>query len=131
MLRSFVGLMNVDQGFQRDRVLVAQVFAYDQHPTPADLRRFFDSALARLSALPAVQNAGAVSAMPFIESNINIQGTIAISGRPPVTSGEAPRSHLSIATPGYFEAMRIPLKEGRLLEARDGPDAARCQAASA
>jgi putative ABC transport system permease protein len=125
LLRSFVGLMNVDPGFQRDRVLVAQVFAYDQYPTPADLRRFFDGTLARLGALPAVQHAGAVSAMPFIESNINIQGTIAISGRPPVTTGEAPRAHLTIATPGYFEAMRIPLKEGRLLEPRDGPDAAR------
>ena len=63
--------------------------------------------------------------MPFIESNINIQNAIAISGRPEPTQGEAPRAFLSVATPGYFEAMRIPLKAGRLLEERDGADSKR------
>jgi putative ABC transport system permease protein len=125
LLRSFVGLMNVDPGFQRDRVLVAQVFAYGIYPTPADLGRFFDTTIARLSALPAVQHAGAVSAMPFIESNINIQDAITISGRPPATDGESPRAYLSIASPGYFDAMRIPLIDGRSLDARDGAEAKR------
>jgi putative ABC transport system permease protein len=115
--------MSVDPGFARDRVVVTQVFAWDHNPTPADLRSFFDSAITRLAALPAVQHVGAVSAMPFIESNINIQSVIEIGGRPPVTEGEAPSAHVSVATPGYFEAMRIPLKAGRHLEARDGHDA--------
>ena len=119
LLRSFVGLMQVDPGFARDRVLVAQVFAWDFNPKPADLRRFFDTTIERLVALPAVQHAGAVSAMPFIESNINIQNLIAISGRPEQASGEAPRAFLSVATPGYFEAMGIPLKAGRGLEPQD------------
>ncbi len=122
LIRSFISLMGVDPGFQRDRVLVAQVFAWDHNPTPAQLRTFFDSTIARLGALPAVQHVGAVSAMPFIESNINMQGVIAISGRPPVTEGEAPRSSLTVAAPGYFDALRIPLKSGRHLDARDGPD---------
>jgi len=47
LIRSFVGLMSVDPGFQRDRVLVAQGFAWDHNPTPAQLRTFFDSAIAR------------------------------------------------------------------------------------
>ena len=122
LMRSFVGLMSVDPGFQRERVLVAQVFAWDHNPTPGQLRGFFDAAIARLSALPAVQHVGAVSAMPFIESNINIQNVIAISGRPPASEGDAPRAFMSVATPGYFEAMRIPLMAGRHLDARDGPD---------
>ncbi len=122
LIRSFLGLMNVDPGFQRDRVLVAQVFAWDHNPTPAQLRTFFERALARLAALPAVQHAGAVSAMPFIESNINIENVIAISGRPPAADGESPRAYLSVATPGYFEAMQIPLKAGRHLTNEDGPD---------
>jgi putative ABC transport system permease protein len=125
LIRSFVGLMNVDPGFQRDRVLVAQVFAWDYNPTPAQLRTFFDTTIGRLAALPAVQHVGAVSAMPFIESNINIQNVIAISGRTEPAQGEAPRAFLSVATPGYFDAMRIPLKAGRHLEARDGPDSKR------
>jgi predicted permease len=122
LLRSFVSLMSVDPGFQRDQVLVAQVFAWDSNPTPADLRRFFTASLDRIRALPAVQHVGVVSAMPFIESNINIQGTIEIAGRAVPPAGETPRSHLTVATPGYFDAMRIPLKAGRLLEDRDGAD---------
>jgi putative ABC transport system permease protein len=125
LLRSFVGLMSVDPGFQRDRVLVAQVFAWDHNPTPAELRSFFDTTIARLTALPAVQAVGAVSAMPFIESNINIQNVIAISGREQGAPTDAPRAYLSVATPGYFEAMRIPLKAGRPLDERDGPGAKR------
>jgi putative ABC transport system permease protein len=127
LARSFIGLINVDPGFQRDRVLVAQVFAYDQHPTPAHRRAFFDNTLARLASLPAVESVGAVSAMPFIESNINIEDTFTIVGRPDPADGAAPRAHLTIAAPGYFDAMAIPLKGGRYLDHRDGqgsPDVA-------
>jgi putative ABC transport system permease protein len=125
LIRSFLGIMNVDPGFQRDRVLVTQVFAWDYNPTPAQLRTFFDNSIARLAALPAVQHVGAVSAMPFIESNINIQNVITFVGRPEPTEGESPRAYLSVATPGYFDAMRIPLKAGRGLDSRDGPDSKR------
>jgi putative ABC transport system permease protein len=122
MMRSFAGLVSVDPGFQRDRVMVAQVFAWDHNPKPPDLVRFFNTTIDRIRAVPAVQHAGAVSAMPFIESNINIQNIITIGGRPAPKDGEAPRAYLSVATPGYFEAMRIPLKAGRALDDRDGPD---------
>jgi putative ABC transport system permease protein len=125
LIRSFVRLINVDTGFQRDHVLVAQVFAWDYSPTPAQLRTFFEASLARLKALPAVQHAGAVSAMPFIESNINIQSVFTISGRPQPAADEAPRAYLSVATPGYFDAMSIPLQAGRALTDRDGADSAR------
>jgi putative ABC transport system permease protein len=63
--------------------------------------------------------------MPFIESNINIEGEIAISGRPAPAPGEASRAYLTVASPGYFEALRVPLKRGRLLDQRDGPEGTR------
>jgi putative ABC transport system permease protein len=119
LVRSFVGLINVDPGFQRERLLVTQVFAWDYNPTPAQLTAFFDNTIARLRALPSVQDVGAVSAMPFIESNINIQGTFTVHGRTQVAEEEAPRTHLTIATPGYFSTMRIPLKAGRFFDSRD------------
>jgi putative ABC transport system permease protein len=125
LIRSFMGLMNVDPGFQRERVLAAQVFVYGRNPTPAQTRAFLETTIERLSQLPAVQHAGAVSAMPFIESNINIQNVFAIVGRPPATADDSPRASLSVATPGYFAAMRIPLIAGRLLEDHDGPDSTR------
>jgi putative ABC transport system permease protein len=125
LTRSFVGLMGVDPGFQRERVLVTQVFAWDYNPTPAHLTSFFDTTIARLRALPGVQEVGAVTAMPFIESNINIQGTFAVVGRAQTTEQEAPRTHFNVVTPGYFHAMRVPLKAGRYLDERDGATSAR------
>ena len=125
LIRSFVGLINVDPGFQRDRVLVTQVFAWDYNPTPAQLTTFFDRTMTQLRALPTVQEVGIVTAMPFIESNINIQGTFTITGRPQPQAAEAPRTHLTVATPGYFAAMRIPLKAGRYLDERDGASSSR------
>jgi putative ABC transport system permease protein len=125
LIRSFVGLLNVDPGFQRERVMVTQVFAWDYNPTPAQMKSFFDTTISRLRLLPAVQEVGAVSAMPFIESNINIQGVFAVVGRPEVLQHEAPRTHFTVATPGYFPAMQIPLKAGRYLDERDGPDSRR------
>ncbi len=125
LIRSFTSLLSVDPGFRRDGVFVLQVFAYDHYPTPADLRAFFDRSTERLRTLPGVQSVGAVSAMPFIESNINIQSDFTIVGRPPLGPGEATRSHLTIATPGYFETLRIPLRQGRLIDARDGADSKR------
>jgi putative ABC transport system permease protein len=120
LIRSFTSLLSVDPGFQRDRVFVMQVFTYYLYPTPASLRQFYEQTTAALRALPGVQAVGAVSAMPFIESNINIQNVIVIVGRPPAGPGESSRSHLTIATPGYFETLRIPLRRGRLLDERDG-----------
>jgi putative ABC transport system permease protein len=125
LIRSFVGLISVDPGFQRDRILVTQVFAWDYNPTPAQLTTFFDRTIAQLRGLPTVQDVGIVTAMPFIESNINIQGTFTISGRPQPQAEEAPRTHLTVATPGYFSAMRIPLKGGRYLDDRDGANSPR------
>jgi predicted permease len=69
--------------------------------------------------MPGVEAAGAVSAMPFALSNINIRSDLEVVGRPPAKEGEQRGTYLTIATPDYFRAMSIPLREGRLLEARD------------
>ena len=74
LLRSFVNLLNVDTGFRKDGVMVLQMFAWDRNPGPVALAQFLTSACARRSApFPGVEAVGAVQAMPFIESNVDIQ----------------------------------------------------------
>jgi predicted permease len=106
-------------------VAALQVFAWDRNPDPASRRLFVERVVSRIGALPGVEAAGAVSAMPFIESNIDVRGVFRIAGQPAPAAGEEPRSSFNVATPGYFTALRIPLVRGRHLDLRDGPESPR------
>jgi putative ABC transport system permease protein len=120
LVRSFVTLIRVDPGFVRSNVTVLQVFAYGtQYRTDAQRRAFFDQALAQIRSLPGIQNAGLVSAMPFIPANIDIEGGFRVEGRPEPPPNELPSTHLSVTTADYFRAMRIPLRSGRLFADTD------------
>jgi putative ABC transport system permease protein len=118
LLRSFERLTAVDPGFSAEGTVALQVFAQDRHPTPEKVRAYIRAVLDRLAALPAVSAAGAVSAMPFAIANLDIQSTLEVIGQP-VGAADRAGVYVTIATPGYFRTLSIPLDEGRLLEARD------------
>ncbi|MGD9905673.1 MAG: ABC transporter permease [Vicinamibacterales bacterium] len=124
LLKSFVNLVNVEAGFARDGVAVLQMFAWDRNPGPDRLRTFFDAAIGRIAALPGVEAAGAVMAMPFIESNIDVRAPFQIVGDPVPAPGEEPRASFNVATPGYFPALGVTVVRGRGLDERDGRDGA-------
>ena len=111
--RSFMALVDVDPGFRAKDVAVLQVFAFDRiNDTPAKRVAFFRHTVDQMAALPGATGAGAVSAMPFIEANINIEETLAIEGR--AAGGEAaPTVYMTVATDGYFDVMGIPILAGR------------------
>ena len=119
LARSFIELVRVRPGFDADSVAVLQVFAWDRNDTNDKLRSFFGDVTERLRRLPGVTEVGAVSAMPFMEANINIETPFAIDGRPPASPEEAPTTFLTVATPEYFDVMRIPVLEGRGLRPDD------------
>jgi predicted permease len=118
LLRSFSLLLQTDPGFQPERVVALQVFAWDRNTTPEKRAAFFQQVLDRMRARPQVLDAGAVAAMPFIEANINMATIIAVEGRAEA-AGEGSGAFLDIATPGYFSTMRIPRREGRVFETFD------------
>jgi predicted permease len=123
LVRSFANLLAADAGFTRSQVAVVQMFAWDRNPRPDQLRTFFGDVLARVQALPGVQSAGVVTAMPFIEANIDVQALFTIAGDPVPAAGEEPRASVNVATPGYFAALGIPVLRGRGLTDADGPQA--------
>lgn len=123
LARSFVRLLGVDPGFDRDNVAVAQVFRYVDDETPEERRAFFRRAIERIDALPGVRSAAAVSAFPFIEANIDVQQSFRVAGRSEPRRGEAPNAFVAVATPDYFRTMGIPLLEGRALEPTDDAEA--------
>ncbi len=109
--RSRAGRAGVRLGLQPDAGAAADVLRH---------------AIARLAALPAVQHAGAVSAMPFIESNINIQNVIAISGRPHADRGRG-AARVPVGRHARATSTRCAFRSrpAVLLDARDGPDSKR------
>jgi putative ABC transport system permease protein len=119
LVRSFVRLTSVDPGFAARHVVAVQVFAGDRNDTPDRARSFFSTTLERVRAIPGVEAAGAVSAMPFMIANIDIKTPLTIVGRETTSEADRRGAYLTIVMPGYFEAMSIPLREGRFVESRD------------
>jgi putative ABC transport system permease protein len=125
LLRSFVNLLNVDTGFRRDHVMVMQMFTWDRNPGPVALRSFLDRVTAKVASVPGVEQVGAVQAMPFIESNIDIQAQMRLIDQPPPKPGEEIRASYNVASPSYFTVMDVRPIAGRLLTDRDGPTSPR------
>jgi putative ABC transport system permease protein len=123
LLRSFVNLIGVETGFTRDNVMVVQMFAWDRNPGPAALRSYVERVLAQATAIPGVQQAGVVQAMPFIESNIDIQSQMRLIDQPAPAPGDDIRASYNVVSPDYFGVMGVRALRGRLIEARDGATA--------
>jgi predicted permease len=120
LIRSFATLVRVDPGFAQSNIAVLQVFAYgERYRTNEQRVAFFDQTLERMRAVPGVEKAGIVTAMPFMPANINIQGGFRVEGRPAPPEREQPVTSLTLASPDYFPAMRIPLRRGRLFTVDD------------
>ncbi len=130
LIKSFVNLLNVDTGFRQDGVMVLQMFTWDRNPGPAALRTFLDRVIAKVDGIPGVDAVGAVQAMPFIESNVDIRQTVRLMDQPAPAPGDEIRTSYNIVTPAYFSVMGVRLISGRLIEPRDGAEAPRVLVAS-
>ena len=112
LVRSFVRILQVDPGFSADKAFSLEVHVWGSSRTPQQRAAFFEQTLDRIAAVPGVEAAGAVSALPFHDNSIDINGTFSIEGRP--APAQEPSAFLTIATIDYFSAMGIPLRSGRL-----------------
>jgi putative ABC transport system permease protein len=120
LLRSYSNLSAVDLGFDADGAYtVAQALPSATYPDNDSVRAFYASLLDRVSALPGVQSAGAISSLP-LTGGTGARDDFAIEGRPDAAPGEQrPNAGYVMVTPGYFEALRIPVRAGRAIEATD------------
>ena len=66
LIRSFIALQNVDPGMRTEGVLTARVALSGQrYDTDQKLAGFFTDVLSRITAIPGVENAAAVSFLPM------------------------------------------------------------------
>ena len=112
LFRSFVRLRQVDPGFRAPGALTFRI-ALPQSAYGDEARRvaFFDELLPQLGALPGVRSAGMVMGLPMGGTRINL--SFEVQGRPALPLAQQPSMEMRVASPGYFEAMGIPLLRGR------------------
>lgn len=118
MIRSFAELLAVDPGFEPANVLTFRVgLPTPRYPEPADLAAFHRSFLQQIESLPGVESAAAVSQAPL--GGLSNMGPYTARDRLAESGENRPFVQTRAVTPGYFDALGIPLLRGRELRWSD------------
>lgn len=116
LVRSFVQLRTLDPGFDPGNVTVATVSLQDKRYEEAvKVNRLFTDTLAEIRRQPGVEAAGVTLGLPYTRL-LNI-GWSRVEGA--AADDRGGMTNLSYVTPGYFDALRIPLRAGRLVTDAD------------
>ena len=122
MVRSFLRLAGVNPGFRAENVLTARMLLLsgnnDEHRMQA-VRQMLD----RIRALPGVIAAGSISSLPLGDGQSSTPYYRADRPDPPLNA--RPSGDVSMISPGYFQAMGIPILRGRAFTAQDRAGAPR------
>jgi putative ABC transport system permease protein len=127
MLRSLQKLLTVDAGFSAQHVLAMRTtFSFSKYASGDQLTVVGKKVLDQVQAVPGVLSASLSSVYPLEKEAIvagsnAFSGPFRIEGRE-LSPGEAPPvTSQIVVSPGYFQTLGIPLREGRLLtDADDG-----------
>jgi putative ABC transport system permease protein len=122
LLRTLWQLQSVDPGFRPEGVLTFRLsLAGERYRESGSRARFYRDLFARLRELPGTTAAGGISMLPltrgFAWTDFTAEGHQSFGDRDRVVAD------VHVVTPGYFEAMGVPLLSGRSFgsEDRDGP----------
>ena len=124
LFRSFSSLQNIDAGFNPRNVLTADIaLPFMRYREEKQAWQFHRQLAEQLAALPGVTAVGAANAAPLSgnadQGGVTPQGFVGEDGRNGLTVD------LIRATPGYFEAMGIPMQRGREFSWDDRADTPR------
>jgi predicted permease len=115
LVRSFEKLRTVNLGFRPDHVVAMSVELNGKpYESAAQIQRFDDDVLERISHVDGVTAAGLVNWLPMSEALI--QGDFKLGDQQPPPDAIVAKPAVS---PGYFRAMGIPLLRGRSFDAHD------------
>ena len=117
-LRSFSNLLAVNPGFTPAGVLTLQLSLPEGRYDADDARRaFYNRAFEAIDALPEVETVGAAMVTPLTGNNWS--APLQRVDRPLAAGQRPPEVGWQLASRGYFSALQIPLRAGRLFEPRD------------
>ncbi|MGE5813260.1 MAG: ABC transporter permease [Acidobacteriota bacterium] len=121
-LRSFANLLAVDPGFTPAGVLTVDLaLPAGRYEAEGARRAFYERALRDIATLAEVQAIGAAMVTPLTGNNWTVP--LQRVDRPVPAGQRPPEVGWQLASEGYFRALLIPLRAGRLFDARDATGA--------
>jgi putative ABC transport system permease protein len=119
LVRSFQRLQSVDPGFNPNNLLTVRVTLPPKYDEDSKRIDFFKQAIERMKAIPGVEAAGAINTPPF--TGLYSGTTVEVDGQdlPP---GQDLKTGICVTDVNYFQAMQIPLKQGRLFTAQEATE---------
>jgi putative ABC transport system permease protein len=123
MIQTFKRLETAPTGFKPDHLLTVRVPLMNYKYSPGDQSAaFYGTVLERIRAVQGVRAAGMANYLPFIGFSLSVDF-------PPPPNRSADQTsyvHARSVSPGYFQAMGIPLKGGRDFTEADNHKDAPC-----
>ena len=121
MLRSFIALRRVDPGFESEGSMTFSLaLPRAEYPEPGRVLDFHRRLNDRLAAIPGVQKVGMINGLPL--AGAKSASPMEPVDRPFPEDELGPLVEQRQVTPGYFDAMSIPLIDGRGIEWDDQAD---------
>lgn len=122
MIKSFLRLQQMNLGFNPENVLAVNLsLSRSRYPEDRQQAAFFQEALDGLQSMTGVKAAGATTGLPL---TLSVSGSdFRIEGRPEPEAGKEMIIHTRSISPGYLQALDIPLLKGRDFSDRDKSDA--------
>jgi putative ABC transport system permease protein len=118
LLHTVMALINRDLGYQTRQLLVvdADAPAHSSQDAQRSVRQFSEL-FTQLAAMPGVTHVAGIMGLPTGAYGSN--GYYTVTGAGPVDVNHSPYADFSVASPGYFHAMGIPIKRGRDFSQQD------------
>jgi putative ABC transport system permease protein len=121
LIKSFFNLRATNPGFDPQRLMTLQItLPRVRYPELDRQIRTHDAIMEKVSAIPGVESAGAVNPLPLNGNMTNL--SFMVSGAAPLPRGNHPGASYLIVKPDYFQAMKIPLLQGRAFTRTDTKD---------
>ena len=109
LIRSFLRVLDVDLGFQPERLATIRIDPSSEYSTQAKRNAYFDEALRLVQNTPGVEASGLTDVLPLEgDRSWGVRGVGQVYERE-----HHPSAFVRIVSNGYFKAMGIPLLAGR------------------
>jgi putative ABC transport system permease protein len=121
LIKSFFNLRATNPGFDPVRLMTMNLtLPRVRYPELDQQIRAHDAIMEKISAIPGVELVGGVNPLPL---NGNIASlSFVVSGAAPLPRGNHPGAGYVIVKPDYFQAMKIPVLQGRAFTRADTKD---------